>query len=710
MTTVSQPTPLTYTPPDRSIQEAEDFSNNATDFAGELKVFGNELIPISEEINLVSGEINTAKTDAQTAEANASASADAAEATANATAWVSGEVISINNNRISQINFLTYRANKAISSGDNTVDPVNDPADWVAVYVPGVGAGSTTTKTGDITLVSSDDSYQRVDPQAWGKIITLPDATTMTEGIGVMAIDNVGGETYIIEDDGGNRVGFVQGGEQAILNLVDGATAAGVWSFQDHRHYMGCVAKSGALTMATSVITHTIAVKMGSNIDVIIGSHSSDSLVWAIAYDNSTGVFGSVVTVRSADASDRIDQVKVSDTVLMVASTVGTGLEVVALTLTGTSISVGTAATKTVTGSGNDVIFRELDTTFILGMTSGTNIYAVGVSISGATVTIGTTIVSPGASITEHGWDIHPLTGTEIGVFVYPQTTTVMAARPVSVSGSTATLGTADTWTIGNSGGNSGVKSWLFGSGNIGALYEGSAGDTWFSIISISGTVATESGIEVKAGTVANNNFMPQLISSTEAAFVDSTSTGAECYANILTDNAGTAAIGTEIAFASATQSPGKYLFDMTAVGYGLYVHGTDADSQWLVIKVTSNAGEPEVDVLSLNRMDETTAATVNALTYSNNSGVAQGSIQSAVRIGDSPQNAIYGPKLGMFLVPNATKITHLGLDIEGNWKSITFPSWIANSSGAAPVARGEQWHVAEHVGGDQFIQKLEAV
>ncbi len=65
-----------------------------------------------------------------TSESNAEASALSAAASAGTTPWVSGETIAQNDKRISQIDFVSYIAIEAITSGNNTVDPSAD-ASWL---------------------------------------------------------------------------------------------------------------------------------------------------------------------------------------------------------------------------------------------------------------------------------------------------------------------------------------------------------------------------------------------------------------------------------------------------------------------------------------------------------------------------------------------------------------------------------------------------
>lgn len=107
------------------------FVTNADAWVAAIDTWTTEANALAVDVNADGVAAAASAAAAALSETNAAASATAAAASANAQNWVSGENIpSAGIDRISQINFITYRSNKAISTGDNTVDPSADPTDW----------------------------------------------------------------------------------------------------------------------------------------------------------------------------------------------------------------------------------------------------------------------------------------------------------------------------------------------------------------------------------------------------------------------------------------------------------------------------------------------------------------------------------------------------------------------------------------------------
>jgi hypothetical protein len=169
-------------------------------------LLGTALPAFRDSVNTWAGQANSTATTinanavaaaasevaAGISESNAAASAAAADATANATVWVSGEVIAEGDNRYSPTNFLTYRANKALSSGANTVDPSANATDWVslgaspAAFIQLVNSTSTATATGATTT-----PFDNTIPQITEGTQFLSVSITPTSATNVLVFDIV---------------------------------------------------------------------------------------------------------------------------------------------------------------------------------------------------------------------------------------------------------------------------------------------------------------------------------------------------------------------------------------------------------------------------------------------------------------------------------------------------------------------------------------
>ena len=93
------------------------------------------------------------------------------------------------------------------------------------------GAIGGTTASGSVTLTSSSAGAQSITPTANGQYVKLPDATTMSKGGLLFAIQNNSAYDLKIIDSANTTKGFIKGYETATVGLADNSTAAGVWTF-----------------------------------------------------------------------------------------------------------------------------------------------------------------------------------------------------------------------------------------------------------------------------------------------------------------------------------------------------------------------------------------------------------------------------------------------------------------------------------------------
>lgn len=134
-------------PPNRGDDQLT-FTTKADALLGALPAFVTQANALSDDVE---ANADSAATDASTATAQAliaTAAATSAASSANATAWVSGTTYALNVVTISQINFQTYR--KITASSVSTIDPANDPTNWVnasANLVPRFSFTGTSTIT-----------------------------------------------------------------------------------------------------------------------------------------------------------------------------------------------------------------------------------------------------------------------------------------------------------------------------------------------------------------------------------------------------------------------------------------------------------------------------------------------------------------------------------------------------------------------------------
>jgi hypothetical protein len=532
-------------------------------------------------------QVGLATAQAVLAEASADAAAGSA-LVAGAVAWVSGTTYAIGDCRYSPINLQTYRRR---TDGAGTIDPSADSTNWAKAIEAGIS--NVVTATGSTTLTSTPTLLQ-ITPASYGIAVTLPDATTCTVGGPLHIIDNRGAYPVRVLNSAGTLLGFIFAGVVSHVSLIDNSTAAGVWTVENSE-LVGASAQLLTTNLAGGI---GACLDLGSNREFILTSNAANSAMYGVVYDRSTNTFGSATLIRTAasQANRQAAVIVSTDKILVVSTDAATAFEAVCLTITGTSIAVGTAATATL--SANISAFADgcgliaVGSSFVCSYTVATPAAQIrALSISGTTVTIGSATVLAGSVyglIQASGSIVIAMSATNGANVVY---------APYTVSGSTLSAGTAATVTT-------------TCNSSIAAKFA-PLGTRWFSnfygatntngvIVSLSGTVVTVSTVVVF--TVSGGMADAIIVGSNKVLMLEAQGTN---NANILTDTAGTASAGTAITLSSQTTRA------------CLYVSGTDVFVQdgtttYLVHKVDCSGASPVLaDVLIAGRSTTEIAAFV---------------------------------------------------------------------------------------------------
>ena len=295
--------------------------------------------------------------------------------------------------------------------------------------------------------------------------------------------------------------------------------------------------ESGNVTFASAPTSGSphVALAMGSQYELVLigGSASTHAVVW----DKTNKTFGAPVLVRSASwsVSGYGKVIAISSTQAVLVTAPGTtALEAVCLTLSGTTITVGTAATATLASNLSNLADIQLvGSSIVVGYLRASLGAALrALSISGSTVTIGAESALTG---NVGGGLLHTVNASV--VLTLSSSGTLLYAKPYSVSGSTLTAGTeASTAVTLGSIYHTGVLS----TGRWFAIYTNTT--LFGSVISVSGTTATISAVSLMA---AGTPYAWPMSSGGRAMVVVGSGN-----VNVLTDTAGTASAGTAIAIA----------------------------------------------------------------------------------------------------------------------------------------------------------------
>lgn len=422
---------------------------------------------------------------------------------------------------------LTAGSGVTITNGDGSI-----------TISSAAGGSGGATASGSVTLTSSSSGAQSITTTDYGQYVKLPDATTMTKAANNFNVKNAGSFPLKILDNSGNILGFIMPNDSSMIGCADSSTAAGVWTCTNTE----LIAVTGRLS-STTLATQGILRKVALDTDRTFLMWCNNTALYGVVYTASTSTWGTPTTIRASAASCQAILVSTDKILVTSCTSNATAFEAVVLTFSGSTITVNTAATKTLAANmtyNNMYNLIVAGTTYVCCYRLSTPVNnMLAMTISGTTVTIGAEVSMAGTGDTY--FDVVTVSSTVVMSFSYTAST-AWYAEPWSISGTTLTLGTKLTLSSAN------VSQLRIASISSGTrwvvMYVNNAGTHCAAtIVSVSGTTATGSSVNVTAG--ANQPVGSGFIvtSGSKALYCDFSGGTA----NLITDTAGTASAGTAI-------------------------------------------------------------------------------------------------------------------------------------------------------------------
>lgn len=428
-------------------------------------------------------------------------------------------------------------------------------ADGTAIVSPPRVENIVTATTA--TTLTSTPTLLQITPAGYGVRVTLPDATTCTEGGPLHIIDNRGAYPVMVVNNSGTLLGFINGGVVSHISLRDNASAAGAWTVENSE-----LVGASAQLLTTKLDSIQSVIALDSDRDFILGQDGADSTSYGVVYRKSTNAFGAVAQLRNAAvAANQTCILQATNQILHVSCDGTTGFEAVIHSINaGTdAITPNTAATATLSADISSFAdgcgLIQVGTSFITSYTVATPAAQIReITVSGTTPTISAATVLGGTA----GGLI--VAGDSTHVIAVSTATANLYTKPYTIGGLAAGTGTttAAGFTIGA------CKLTALGS-RWAVIYPSNTGSggTSGGIISLSSDTTTISTVSLVA---ANNGLADAIVvGSSKVLVLGNDSSG---NANILTDSAGTASAGTAITLSGQTTRS------------CLYVDGTDVAVQ----------------------------------------------------------------------------------------------------------------------------------
>jgi len=303
---------------------------------------------------------------------------------------------------------------------------------------------------------------------------------------------------------------------------------------------------SSALSSSVSQSIRMQVVSLDGTSELMI--IQSNASAHAVVFNTSTNTFGTPILVRTANliGTATIGLAKISSTAVLVCSLADTttALETVVLTISGSTITVGTALATTLAATSN--LIDANTRLVVVGSSYILNYYTTAdslpkfraITVSGSTPSIGAELAYAGGTTFHHSY---AQSATILLHFSMTASTTVFVL-PITVSGTTLTAGTAATVSTTGSTFVTGALS----DSRYALAYVNTTGRG--AVVSVAGSVAS---ISTAATTMAISTWFPMMQVFGNQAFIATGSVAANSI-NVLTDTAGVATLGTDIAIPTA--------------------------------------------------------------------------------------------------------------------------------------------------------------
>lgn len=333
----------------------------------------------------------------------------------------------------------------------------------ISLSAPGAydtgGVRFTNAPAGFVNVTSSDFRYQVATPASGGHGYIISGASTNIPGPASFTFRNRAsgyGFDMAVVDSSGTAHGYVPPDKEVTVNGRDGGT----WEASGTRAYgsdvLAKVTFSTTVGGTAGIFTKALTIDADRTLLLVHGAS-----LHAVIYSASAAAFGTPLLVRAtmSAAGDDTSVVAVSladgtDNVLIASCPASTtGLQVVVLQISGTSMILGTVFSTTLASAAVRLIdlipVGTLATAFALAtMVTTTTINSFAINIaSSTTVTIS---AAPIATTTSGSWAaLLTVPGTDI-YMVMSATATVLGAKPITITPSTTTqvAGTSGTTTI----------------------------------------------------------------------------------------------------------------------------------------------------------------------------------------------------------------------------------------------------------------------
>jgi len=506
----------------------------------------------------------------------------------------------------------------AVAPGANGNVLQSNGTAWTSAALS-VGISNIVTATGNTTLTSTP-TLLRITPTNYGTTVTLPDATTMTVGTGKFAIQNLSEYHVRIANSAGTLLGFVDASQTTQIGLVSNSNSAGTWSLDNFAR----VGQSALSAVSATTENFTVGGTEPSIIDLdgnrsFMLSRTSANILYGQVYDQSTNTFGAETLIRNTNCGFFAAVRKLSANSVLVVSTTSssTAMEAVVLSISGTTITVNTATTKTL--PSNISTFRFFKAVpaggFVYGWyaSSSSTLHTIAITVSGTTPSIGN------ADSTFSGTASTPVYAHAISdkVIIYNPADATGAGGFITITVSGTTITRNARVSLGLTTTTASKFYRLTDTTFFFDAYDTASAIGYVGVMSLSGTTIT-TYVSANLSAAANSSARSAYPISSTKVFFDF-SNGSQIYWNILTFTGSAISLGTPLTAAPVPTTSGIIVLSGNDLSLG-------SSSTWYVADVSGASP-------TLKSLTNIGVSSVVSLALPNYEGVLEGLITSDLRV-----------------------------------------------------------------------------
>lgn len=311
--------------------------------------------------------------------------------------------------------------------------------------VPSIAGGATETSSAvDISLTGASTLVQAVTMTVDGKVVTLPNATTIATKGSLYVIKNTGLYTFTVRNSASSLIAIVGAGQIIGVYLTNNTTSAGTWAVgnQSTTSFLTSIFANAILTVNAVASPYTSVTTMSATQALVTYQGTSSYLQTCTLNISGTTVTAGAVYTVNAEASRDISVTTLSSTQALVTYRGLDGyLQTCTLNISGTTITAGAVLNVNAVFTNYTSVTTMSATQALVAYQNQSTGYLQSCvfTISGTTVTAGT-ILTANAVQTNY-ISVTTLSATQ-ALVTYQGASNYLQTCTLNISGTTVTAGT----------------------------------------------------------------------------------------------------------------------------------------------------------------------------------------------------------------------------------------------------------------------------